>query len=195
MEGVLAVARRRAHAQTLTVARIPAQVRKAILVTLLCLAAAIRAESYRELDWDALVPKGWQPDAELANTNLGWLQDDDPKARELLARLKRAWDAAPVEPALKGARVRLPGYVVPLERKGDELREFLLVPYYGACIHTPPPPANQIVHVLPAKPLRGIQTMDAVWVSGTLDTVRVETGMGAAGYRLKADAVTAYGGR
>ncbi|GAB4437557.1 MAG: DUF3299 domain-containing protein [Rhodocyclaceae bacterium] len=162
---------------------------------LLCLSLATQAEGYRKLDWEELVPKDWQPAAASDVPNLAWLRDDDPRARELLAGLRRALDDAPVVPGLRGARVRLPGYVVPLERKGDELREFLLVPYYGACIHTPPPPANQIVHVKPAKPLRGLHTMDAVWVSGTLDTGRVDTGMGAAGYRLRAEVVTPYGGR
>ncbi|MGI9201102.1 MAG: DUF3299 domain-containing protein [Woeseiaceae bacterium] len=48
---------------------------------------------------------------------------------------------------LDGTFVRIPGYAVPLELSGSKVTEFLLVPYVGACIHTPPPPPNQIVHV------------------------------------------------
>ena len=48
---------------------------------------------------------------------------------------------------LDGRYVLLPGYVVPLEFSDSRIIEFLLVPWVGACIHKPPPPANQIVHV------------------------------------------------
>ena len=71
--------------------------------------------------------------------------------------------------------MRLPGYVVPLEEVKGELKEFLLVPYFGACIHSPPPPANQIVHVTSRTPLKGWRTMDAVWVNGTLKAARSES--------------------
>ncbi|XCN74692.1 MAG: DUF3299 domain-containing protein [Candidatus Electrothrix aestuarii] len=55
---------------------------------------------------------------------------------------------------LNGKRVRLDGYLLPLELTGKEIREFLLVPYVGACIHVPPPPPNQIVHGVSAKPIK-----------------------------------------
>jgi len=39
---------------------------------------------------------------------------------------------------LDGTKVRLPGYVVPLDfNSSSEYDEFLLVPYFGACLHTP----------------------------------------------------------
>ena len=65
----------------------------------------------------------------------------------MMRQMRELWDNAPTNPKMDGARVRLPGYVVPLEEVKGELKEFLLVPYFGACIHSPPPPANQIVHV------------------------------------------------
>jgi hypothetical protein len=55
--------------------------------------------------------------------------------------------ARAVNPQLDGQVVRIAGYLLPLEFSGKSIREFLLVPWVGACIHTPPPPANQIVHV------------------------------------------------
>ena len=59
---------------------------------------------------------------------------------------------------LNGKRVRLAGYLLPLDLSGKEIREFLLVPYVGACIHVPPPPPNQIVHAVSEKPIK--YTMD-----------------------------------
>ena len=63
------------------------------------------------------------------------------------SRICQIWDNASVLKTLDGQTVKIPGYVVPLEAIQDAMREFLLVPYFGACIHSPPPPANQIVHV------------------------------------------------
>ncbi|HEY0822024.1 MAG TPA: DUF3299 domain-containing protein, partial [Rhizobacter sp.] len=74
----------------------------------------------------------------------------------------------------------------------EGLKEFLLVPYFGACIHSPPPPANQIVHVVSAKPVKGFATMDTVWVTGTLSLARQSSEMGVSGYRLAAGSVTRY---
>jgi hypothetical protein len=106
--------------------------------------------------------------------------------------MREVWDAAPVNSKLAGQVVRIPGFVVPLEDTNDGLKEFLLVPYFGACIHSPPPPANQIIHVLPRTPAKGFRSMDTVWVSGRLTTPRTDSYMGTSGYRIEADAVTRY---
>lgn len=148
--------------------------------------------AYREIQWDDLMSKDWDPMAEFKTLKLGRLRDNDPRAQEALEKLRTAWDAAPVETALDGKAIRLAGFVIPLERKGDLVSELLLVPYFGACIHTPPPPANQAIHVVLGKPLTGLRMMDAFWVSGTLKVVRGESGMGVYGYRLKADGLEPY---
>ena len=72
------------------------------------------------------------------------------------------------------------------------MRQFLLVPYFGACIHTPPPPANQIVNVITAHPTEELQMMDAVWVSGTLKTLRNDSLLGMSGYQLQAVRIEHY---
>jgi hypothetical protein len=72
------------------------------------------------------------------------------------------------------------------------MREFLLVPYFGACIHTPPPPANQIIHVTSATPIKGFRTMDAMWASGTLRTAISDTAMGNSGYRMELEVAAPY---
>jgi hypothetical protein len=150
------------------------------------------SQAYRQIEWDDLIPKGWDPMAAFKGLDLARLKDSDPKAQEALEKMRAAWDQAPVETALNGQRVRIAGFVVPLERKGEQILEFLLVPYFGACIHVPPPPANQIIHVVPEKPVTGMRTMDAMWVSGTLKLDRSETGMGVSGYRLRGEALAPY---
>ncbi len=150
------------------------------------------ASTFRQIEWEELVPKGWDPMAAFKGVDLARLQDSDPKAMEALDRMKAAWHQAPVEPSLDGQRVRIAGFVVPLERKGDQVLEFLLVPYFGACIHVPPPPANQIIHVLADKPISGMRTMDAMWVSGKLKVHRADTGMGTSGYQMRSEALAPY---
>ncbi len=73
---------------------------------------------------------------------------------------------------LNGASIKMPGYVLPLEFSGRKLTEFLLVPWVGACIHTPPPPPNQIVHVVldPENSFESRSMYEPVWVSGEMLT-------------------------
>ena len=155
-------------------------------------APARPAAAPRTIDWDALIPPGWDPMKDLKGLDFSVLSDADPRAVAALAKLREVWDRAPVNPALANQRVRLPGYIVPLEETREGLTEFLLVPYFGACIHTPPPPANQIVHVLTGRPVAGFRSMDTVWVSGLMTTVRTDSYMGVAGYRIDAEQVAPY---
>lgn len=102
---------------------------------------------------------------------------------------------SPVVEALDGQTVRLPGFVVPLEGRGQNVEEFLLVPYYGACIHVPPPPANQVVHVLAqGHEVRIRRLFDTVWVTGTLHVEHHSSRLAEAGYRLQVIEVTPYDG-
>jgi hypothetical protein len=149
----------------------------------------------RTIGWEVLVPADWDPMKDLKGLNLSILSDADPRATAALAKLREAWDNAPINPAVVGQTVRLPGYLVPLEETKDGLKEFLLVPYFGACIHSPPPPANQIVHVLPRTPAKGLRSMDTVWVTGVLTGTRTDSYMGMSGYRIEATLVTPYAER
>jgi len=119
--------------------------------------------------------------------------------RREIAEQKKAGAHAPVA-ALDGQRVRLPGYVLPLEISGRLVSEFLLVPWVGACIHTPPPPANQIVHVRPDRPFELSGMFMPVWVTGRLSTGSLKKSLtmidGSSdidvGYTLRATAVEPY---
>lgn len=154
-------------------------------------AADDKATVFRELTWPMLMPKDWNPRQGLGPPNES-LDDSDPRAQQYLRDLREVLDKAPTVGALDGATVKMPGYVVALEQTKEGLKEFLLVPYFGACIHTPPPPANQIVHVRSAKPVAGLNPMEAVWVSGTMRTQRRDSGMGVSGYELELVSMTPY---
>jgi hypothetical protein len=154
---------------------------------------ATAAEEPLELEWPELIPKEWQPAQILSEYNIYELEDGDPRAFELYEKLQQLWAEAPVVEALDGKQVKLPGFVVPLEMDATQMSEFLLVPYFGACIHTPPPPANQTVYVRTGEgqAYRG-EMFDVVWVVGTLRIERVASELGHAGYTLEAAQVSVY---
>jgi len=75
---------------------------------------------------------------------------------------------------LNGEQIRMPGYALPLEFSGNKITEFLLVPWVGACIHTPPPPPNQIVYVKLDTGIKNAGQFTPVWVTGEM-TVKAAT--------------------
>ena len=146
-----------------------------------------------ELEWDDLIPADWRPDKLFADYDIDNLDDGDPRADELMQKLETLWADAPVVEALDGQTVRLPGFVVPLTTDATEIREFLLVPYFGACIHVPPPPPNQTVYVVTSEDgaYHG-ELFDTVWVEGVMRIERFSNDLGEAGYRIDAVSVSPY---
>ncbi len=105
-------------------------------------------------------------------------------------RLQPGAGAAPaVVTELDGRRVRIGGYVVPLDFDATSVKEFLLVPFVGACIHVPPPPPNQIIYVKTAKGFDVAGSFDPVYVTGTLKVASQYTGLAETGYAIDADKV------
>jgi len=92
---------------------------------------------------------------------------------------------------LNGKSIRIPGFMVPFDiNQANEVTEFLLVPYFGACIHVPPPPPNQIVYVTSevAVPFG----WEPVWLEGVLVTARHDNSMGNAAYTLNLTKLEPY---
>ena len=102
---------------------------------------------------------------------------------------------------LNGKNIRMPGYLLPLEFEDKKVVEFLLVPWVGACIHTPPPPSNQVVHVKLDKGFDiGDNMYTPVWVNGVMKTENNNPELSFVdgkqnidvNYVMKADAVELY---
>jgi hypothetical protein len=110
---------------------------------------------------------------------------------------ERTWEDALVSTNVReefdNTRIRLPGFIVPLEFDDDmNISEFFLVPYFGACIHVPPPPPNQIIHVRYAKGLQLEALYTPFWITGTLKTEVMENDMALAAYTMVADTIVEY---
>ncbi len=149
---------------------------------------------YRLTFWRELAPPNWVAKPPFTSQDIARLGDTDPRAKALLADMRSAWGAAPPNPLLNGVAIRTAGFVVPIEQGRDGTREFLLVPYYGACIHTPPPPANQIIDVSTSTPVKDLNAMDTVWVAGVLNVTLTEHDSGSSIYAMRADDVKPYTG-
>src|SRR5690606_41234775 len=98
---------------------------------------AANASEYQTTHWKELVPEGYKPPPVKSQA----FYDANPELA-----IQPELDA-PMVPSLNGKKIRIPGYVVQLEGDADKVTQFLLVPYFGACIHVPPPPPNQIILV------------------------------------------------
>jgi len=98
-----------------------------------------------------------------------------------------------VNASLDGASVRLPGFIVPLNAiKNGSANVFLLVPYFGACIHVPPPPPNQIVYVITNRKTAIDSIYEAYWITGKLRVQTRQTRLGSTAYELTAEKVEVY---
>jgi uncharacterized protein len=157
---------------------------------------------YRPLIWIDLLPLD-DYEALLNPPNIDHGGGDSEGAGGLLrnntgrAVTKDTFDAAMVSvkvlPELNDTAVRLPGYIVPLEYNDkEEVIEFFLVPYFGACIHTPPPPPNQLAYVSYPEGLALESIFDPFFVEGTLFTKLVDNDMATAAYSITADSIYPY---
>jgi hypothetical protein len=142
------------------------------------------AASPRILAWEDLIPPG-VPYAEIIGTGEidavkdTWLPEFDENATKL-------------NKELHGAYIKMPGYVLPIDMSTAGVTSFIMVPYVGACIHTPPPPANQLVFVDSKKPWPSDQLWDPVWVTGRMRHELQSTTIADIGYALDADLIEVY---
>jgi hypothetical protein len=97
-----------------------------------------------------------------------------------------------VRTELDGRKIRIAGYVTPVGFDDTRVTDFLLVPFLGACIHVPPPPANQIVYVGAVDGLSIENMYEPIWVTGTLRAVPVATVLADVGYRLENATIEPY---
>jgi uncharacterized protein len=167
----------------------------------MALASGARAtEAPRELKWAELMPpmqavSPLKPKTFFSGSTPA--SDDGPPPPPLpegqwmsMKRRQPGADQPPrVVTELNGKRVKLGGYVVPLDFESTTVKEFLLVPFVGACIHVPPPPPNQIVYVKSKTGFEVGGTFDPVTVTGTMKTETAFTGIANAGYSIDADSV------
>jgi uncharacterized protein len=154
----------------------------ALAVTGLALA---NREPAREVDWLELMPKD-EVEAMMAASAAAQLNVDHAQMGEQVGSFRAM-------PEFDKQRIKLAGYIVPVQTTADgELSEFFLVPYFGACIHVPPPPPNQIVFARLDKPIPMTEIYDAFWITGTMKIERFQNDIAATAYTMSVEDVKLY---
>ena len=142
------------------------------------------ANPFRQITWDDLIPKG-VPYGEIVGpgqmdaVNDTWVPEFDENASK-------------VNTQLDGKPVKLPGYIIPFDVTSEGVTSFMLVPYVGACIHTPPPPPNQLVFVTTELAWPSESMWDPVWVSGRLSAKAMSTQIADVGYQIAAEKIEEF---
>ena len=161
--------------------------RRQLITTAMASAAlphAALAKTSTEITWDDLIPSGVSYSEIIAEGTIDeqndvWLPVYDENATKL-------------NPILDGAYIKIPGYIIPIDLSAEGVTSFVLVPYVGACLHTPPPPAHQLVFVTMLKPWPSDNLWDAVWVTGHMEHGIQTTEVAETGYLLKAEEMETY---
>lgn len=166
---------------------------RALLALLMMVTLPLWAAEPRDLAWSEMIP----PDAPPEVPNMTPLHDlskmSDALAAEAAPAAKQDLPDAPVVKALDGQQIRLPGYIVPLEVSEEgRTTDFLLVPYFGACIHVPPPPSNQIVHVKSEVGVKLDELYQPYWVEGPMQVKPSTSELADAGYQMEAEKIYVY---
>lgn len=160
--------------------------------------------SYEEVEWTQLMPKDdldalLNPPEYLYDIEDGSEEDTlesldtKPFENEKDKRYQQALSSARVIESYNNTNIRIPGFIVPLEsEEGKRITEFFVVPYFGACLHLPPPPPNQIIYVNFEQGVELESLYDAFWFEGKLTINTVENELGTSAYQFKLDRILPY---
>ncbi len=158
----------------------------AVTATLGMPAIVLAKEDFIDLEWSDLIPAG-QGNIKQTLQGMGIIPHDE---MSLLRSEQPPFSG--VTGQFNGEIVRIPGYMVPLETTRAGVSTFILVPYVGACIHVPPPPANQLIFVTTDTPHESSGMFEAVNVTGMFGTASTSTQLAEIGYALSADLIAPF---
>lgn len=170
-------------------------IRRSIVFISLLFSLSVGAKEYQTIEWPDLMP---EEDLQALMNPPSWI-DEVPEGAELDQIPSGNFEGLPPDDsyskALKSAKtvpeynnksIRIPGFVVPLVFDDDQrITEFLLVPFFGACIHLPPPPPNQVIYAKYEKGIVLDALYDPFWVRGKLTIELIDTDLSQAAYRLE----------
>lgn len=159
---------------------------------------------FSEIEWSDLIPQDdldalLNPPEYLASIEDGSPEDQvSSLASNSIAmaeddRYYEALVSTNIKSEMDGKAIRVPGFIVPLELIDSQvITEFFIVPFFGACIHVPPPPPNQIIHVKYPKGFKFETVYNPFWLSGVLKTTLVENAVATAAYGMEVHSIEDY---
>ncbi|MGB1257507.1 MAG: DUF3299 domain-containing protein [Thiolinea sp.] len=159
--------------------------------------ASIQETEYVEIGWESLQLDGHGLKDIVAKyqMRIDMIPEGSPAEDAVMEKMQAELNVAPVNPEMDNKKIKLPGFIAPLDMDDKAMiSEFLLVPYFGACIHSPPPPLSQTVLVKPqpGKSIGMEQMHEPVWVSGIISAESTQTTLANAGYQILDATVEIY---
>lgn len=163
-----------------------------------------KLKSYKTIEWTELMPSSDLEALSNPPEYLTEIEDGSPEDQITMSifndipaaeddRYQQALVSVNIKPEMNQQAIRLPGFIVPLDFDEQEVvTEFFLVPFFGACIHVPPPPPNQIIHVSYPEGFTLRNLYDPFWFSGVLTTELIENDMATAAYALEVHNIEVY---
>ena len=142
-----------------------------------------RAKDYIDLDWSDLLPEDQVAIPPLLQDLIDHEQTNPMSQQPRSMGVRSDWN---------GQTVRIPGFIVPIDYSGAGLTAFILVPFVGACVHVPPPPANQLVFVTTETAYESAGLYEPVDVIGTFGAASMTTELAQVAYALSADRIIPY---
>ncbi len=156
----------------------------------------LQVETIATIDWDNLVASSHTEEAIISKyqEQIDSLEENSPELGEVFSKIYYELDNAPLNESLQNKWIKLSGFIAPLSYQNGIITEFLLVPYFGACIHVPAPPVNQTVLVKTTldKGIKLEDSFEPVWVSGQIQLEGKKTDIGTAGYSIKEAKIEFY---
>ena len=176
----------------------------AVLLSLVSVLNLASATVYEEIDWVALMPEDDlsallnRPEIlnDIADGSAADSIDDFTSKQledEQAQRYQQALVSTRVIDEFDGKPIRIPGFIVPLEQNEEQkATAFFVVPYFGACLHMPPPPPNQILYVEYKEGIAIENLYDPYWFEGTVKIDNHESALGTSAYSLVLDSFALY---
>ncbi|OUV03839.1 MAG: hypothetical protein CBC42_01510 [Betaproteobacteria bacterium TMED82] len=163
----------------------------------------LKKKIFKTIEWLDLMPKKdldslLNPPEYIGKTGEGEYGDEIPSELRNLPKsiqdeYQRALTSTEIISGMNGKAIRIPGFIVPIEfDKEKRITQFFLVPYFGACIHLPPPPPNQIIFVTNNKGFLVKDIFEPVWISGILQTTHFENDIALSAYSMLMKNIEAY---
>ena len=180
--------------------------RHLLFIMLLSASGLALAKDYQRINWVDLLPEKDLKALENPPDYISDIEDGSPEdslSNKMLSALEqstmpddayqRALVSTDVVEDFDGKSIRLPGFIVPIEmNEKQQVTEFFLVPYFGACIHLPPPPPNQIIYVTSEKGILVEDIYNAYWLEGTIKTSFTENEIAQSAYSMTAETFELY---
>ncbi|MBL6735140.1 MAG: DUF3299 domain-containing protein [Shewanellaceae bacterium] len=156
--------------------------------------------SYSKIEWIQLIPKHeleilMNPPPSIENIEDGTEEDklSTVAKNPEIQRYKDALHSTNIVSKFEQSKLMIPGFVVPLEFNEQKLvTRFFIVPYFGACIHLPPPPPNQVVYATYEQGLEQHVLYQPYWVAGVLESAIVKNDITTSAYTMQVDFIREY---